>query len=270
LLRIGFLAGGSDSQATSYAFCVNHVVGLMGSGGLSNSASPADASATPRRFQVLTPDDTGWVARGMTGKTRIQGQWFAVADGDDGGSCQPSLHAQCSHIREPDPDPVAHEFPPTRDLGMCTSGVVARVVAGSDGSPDYASIWGAEIGLLLNSTGSPEWRPEPYDTEQGGVIGFAFDIDSEPPPGAELVVELPTEESGTQPAFWGGKTADRSPVHAGHNEFTLDEVGGPPYALNPPPLDRKKIRQISFHVPSNEYHAISFRFCINNLTALVE
>jgi hypothetical protein len=104
------------------------------------------------------------------------------------------------------------------------------------------------------------------------VAGFAFDIDSEPPPGAEIQVFLTTATMGTQAnaASWGGATTSWSPVHAGHNEFTWKDVGGPWYLANPPPFDESKLIQIGFQLPSNTTHAVSYRFCIKNLTALLD
>jgi hypothetical protein len=121
------------------------------------------------------------------------------------------------------------------------------------------------IGFNLNANSDVA---EPYDAQRFGVTGFAFDIDSEPPPGAELRVELPTPDTATAPAFWGGDALERSPVHAGHNEFRFTDVRGPPYLQNPPPLETRTLTQISFHVQANETRAVSYAFCIKNLTAL--
>ena len=154
---------------------------------------------------------------------------------------------------------------------MCTSGIVAKAVTGSDGGIDWPNIWGALIGFGLNATESPERRLDPYNADalRRPVTGFAFDIDSEPPPGAELLVELPTRATERGAAFWGGVGANRSPVHAGHNEFRWSEVNGPPYISKPPPLDTTALTKINFHIASNATHAVSYRFCINNLTALL-
>ena len=190
----------------------------------------------------------------MSGKTEIQGAWFAASDGQ--AECLQAGYAACSVISEPDPN--APFYPPTKDLGMCTSGVVAK----GTGSPP---IWGAMIGFVLNETASGR---RPYDAEAHGVTGFAFDLDSEPGPGAEIRVELPTETTQGDPASWAGKTQPYSPVHAGHNEFKWSEVGGPIYLLHPPALDLRKLMQVGFHVLPNPQHEVSYRFCIQNLTAL--
>ena len=40
------------------------------------------------------------------------------------------------------PDLGSPTFPPTGGLGMCAVGVAAKVIAGSDGEPDWSNIWG--------------------------------------------------------------------------------------------------------------------------------
>ena len=169
----------------------------------------------------------------------------------------------CSAVREP--DPAADNYAPTKDLGMCTSGIVARAVYGSDG---LTPIWGAEIVFSLNAADPGGLGADAYDAVRYGVTGFAFDIDSEPSPGAEILVELATPQTVGSQAYWGGRAASWSPVHAGHNEFRWEDVGGPAWAVNPPRLDRNNLTQIGFHVPSNQTHAVTYSFCINHLTAL--
>ena len=257
LFRIGFLVAGNDAEAVSYAFCIDHLTALRSPG----NVSPLPASDG----QLLAPDATGWVARSTTGETRIQGLWFAAADssGPTGppGECQKGGHpdADCSVITEP--SGMTFLIPPTQDLGICTSGIVAK------GADPYDGIWGAMIGFLLNVTDPPEQRSDPYDADRYGVTGFAFDIDSEPAPG-ELRVTLETEETPGSGASWGGASADWSPVHAGHNEFKWADVGGPYFTPNPPRLDTTKLTQIGFNVLPSNAHAASYRFCIKNLTAL--
>jgi hypothetical protein len=263
ILRLGFLVAGNDSEAVSYSFCINNLTALR------SSAPPNPRSASDD--QLLVPDEaTGWVDKSTTGKTKIQGLWVAVADGVDnnGPSCQAGGHpaADCSVFDEPDPG--ATTYLPTKDLGMCTSGIVAKVSSGANGQPDYDHIWGAEILFLLNVP-TAGGEPQLYDTGRGGVTGFAFDIDSEPPPGAKIAVEL-TKNATNQgaPPSWGSKGAKWSPVHAGHNEFRWSEVGGPWYLTDPPKFDASLLRQIGFHVLANQTQATSYSFCINNLTAL--
>jgi hypothetical protein len=266
LTRLGFLVSGNDSNAVIYDFCINNLTALRPS----NDIHPQRASDD----QLLVPNEQGFVARSTTGTTNIQGIWIAVTDGvsEKGvppGGCLTAGYAaaDCSAVSAP--DPAADAFAPTKDLGMCTSGRVAKPALGPDGvTPDYSDIWGAVILFSLNIPDAGGLGSDGYDAGRYGVTGFAFDIDSEPAPDAPIRVELPTLTTLTTQAFWGGDTGYSSPVHAGHNEFRWADVGGPLWVTNPPRLDPGKLTQIGFHVPSNQTHAVSYSFCINNLTAL--
>jgi hypothetical protein len=260
ILRIAFLVSGNDAQAVTYNFCINNLTALR------------ESQARPGLDdQLLVPDENGWVARTPTSPTQIQGAWFPVADGMDGlgsiGMCQAAGHStsDCSVFSEPNPP---SPFRPDKDLGMCTSGIVAKVSMDSDGGMDWTNIWGAMIAFNLNETDPPEWHALAFDAVRYGVTGFAFDIDTEPAPEAEIKVELTTLGTESSAAYWGGKAANFSPVHAGHNEFRWIDVGGPYYVSNPPQFDARTITQIAFHVSPNTAHAVSYSFCINNLTAL--
>lgn len=265
LLSIGFVVSGNDAQPVNYDFCIDNLTALR---------SERDAPVTPPPAdQPLTADDTGWVSREKTGQTRIQGAWSAFSDSD---TCR-AAHADeaCSVVLEP--DPASLDFAPTPDLGLCTSGVAARVVDGSDSDdePHHSSIWGAGIRFSLNQ-GAPDSGALSYDALSTGVTGFAFDIDAELDPYSGLRVQLVTEETRIAPAWWGGDAADFSPVHAGHNEFRWNDVGGPRYSLDdaapeePPQFDPSALTHLEFLVPSDETHAVSYAFCIKNLTALLD
>jgi hypothetical protein len=209
--------------------------------------------------QVLAPDGNGRVERSTTGTTGIQGRWFAAADTDDCHRRGKHAVRECSLFITPDPQAPA--FGPTADLGMCTVGVVAKAVAGSDGTADYANIYGARIGLTLNDGA-------PFDASAHGVTGFAFHIDSELPINAGIQVQMATVGANLDPAWWGGAVAERSPVHAGHNEFRWVDVGGPLSARPQPRFDAAKLLSIAFDVPTDPAGAKTFSFCISRLTAL--
>lgn len=265
LLSIGFVVSGNESQTVNYDFCIDNLTALRSASG---------ASVTPPLAgQPLAADETGWVSRETTGSTQIQGRWYAFSDIE---TCRSADHADdaCSMIVEP--DPASPDFAPIPGLGPCTSGVAARVVDGPDDGavPDHESIWGGGIGLSLNENGDEGARP--YDAWSYGVTGFAFDIDSEPPPQSGLRVELVTVETRNAPAWWGGDAVSSSPVHAGHNEFRWNEVGGPRWLLDdnppadPPDFDPQTLTELQFHVPSNDTRAVTYAFCIKNLTALLD
>src|SRR5262249_15396114 len=142
----------------------------------------------------------GFVARHTTGTTNIQGAWNAVSDGVSPqgiptGNCLMAGYAaaDCSAVSEPDPASNALIYPPTRDLGMCTSGRVAKVPLLPDGAtPDWRNVWGANIGFALNTADPGGFGADVYDADRYGVTGFAFDIDSEPAPDAAIRVQVST------------------------------------------------------------------------------
>jgi hypothetical protein len=270
VLRLGFLVSGSDAEAVTYNFCIDHLTALGASG---------DSTQGRSEGQILVPDPTtGFVARHTTGTTNIQGGWNAVSDGVSPqgiptGNCLMAGYApaDCSAVSEPDPASDALIYPPTRDLGMCTSGRVAKVPLLPDGvTPDWRNVWGANVGFSLNTADPGGFGADVYDADRYGVTGFAFDIDSEPAPDGGIRVEVSTPNTALNAAFWGGQTAGAnvSPVHAGHNEFRWADVGGPSWVADAPPLDTTQLLNVTFDVPANTTHAVSYGFCINNLTAL--
>jgi len=267
LVSIAFLARGTDASSTSYGFCIDHLTALR------SDPATDDASSRPRPVsvgQLLVPDESGWVDRSTTGATKIQGFWFAYSDGDDpGGTCHRAGYApaECSVVTQA---PGNGSVTPSPDLGICTAGIAARIVAGSDGEPDYHNIWGGAIALDLNGVDPPETGSARYNATVHGVTGFAFDIDSEPPPGAVIQVQVAPEGAEASAPWWGGEQSEASPVHAGHNEFRWGEVGGPSWQDESKrvPLDPTRLWQLRFQVTANDDHAVSYGFCINHLMAL--
>lgn len=226
----------------------------------SGEASPDASRNRGAAGQALVPDENGRVRDATTGTTGIRGRWFASADTED---CQKrGKHAvnECSRFITPDPGSTS--FGPTGDLGMCTVGVAAKVVLGSDGRMDSSNIYGAWIGLAFTDNGA-------YDAPAHGVTGFAFHLDSEPPLGARIRVELAGTTTSQAPPLWGGAAFDKSPVHAGHNEFRWADIGGPLWVEHPPRFDPTELLSIAFHVPASPAGAATFSFCIGDLTALM-
>lgn len=148
---------------------------------------------------------------------------------------------------------------------MCTVGVGAKVTRNAANGADWDNVWGASIGLTLADGAA-------YDASANGVTGFAFHIDSEPPPGGRLRVQLAGPDLPTmQPRpFWSGASSETSPVHAGRNEFRWADVGGPIWVDQPPRFDPTHLVSIVFHVPTRAAGAVVFSFCISDLTALVD
>jgi hypothetical protein len=242
------------------------MVGILLQGGACRPSGGGSSAATAGAGQLLTPDEKGRVDRGSTGATGIQGRWSASVDLERCQKVGKHAASECSVLITPDPQAPA--FRPTADLGLCTVGVVAKVIPRPDGRPDWENMWGARISFTLNDD-------RPYDAPAHGVTGFAFHFDSEPAPHTGVRVQLPTLTANEQPAFWGGASppvagaGETSPVHAGRNELRWSEVGGPPWLDNPPRFDPTKLIAIMFLVPAHPTGARGFSFCIRELTALV-
>ncbi len=224
---------------------------------------PATDRAAPGRGglpltgYVLTTDEAGRVDEATTRATGMRGHWYAYSDSVDCLKRHPA--SSCSLLITP--DPAAPNVAPTDDLGMCMLGVTARVIAGPDGTPDWSGIWGARIGLSLNDDGA-------YDAAAHGLKGFAFRLDSEPPPNMVIQVRLPTSTASEQSAMWGGASSDKSPVHAGLNVFRWADVGGPAYIDNPPRFDPTELLAIELGVHASPGTASHFSLCVRELTAL--
>jgi hypothetical protein len=230
------------------------MVGCRSTGGAPPGAvGDADSAGTP-----LVPDENGRIDVSTTGTTGIRGRWFAEADTDDCRKTGKHSASECSVLVAPDVSAPA--FKPTEDLGMCAVGVAAKAIAGADGNPDWSNIWGVRVGLTLNDGA-------PYDALAHKILGFAFHIDFEPPPGAGFRVEFPTS-SFDRAALWGGLASEKSPVHTGRNEVSWKDIGGPPFLANPPPFDPTRLLSLVFDVPSSASGASSFAFCISHLVAL--
>jgi hypothetical protein len=156
----------------------------------------------------------------------------------------------------------------------------------SDEDRDFTSVWGAGIGLHLNQ--APGEPPEWYDATQHGIVGIAFEIESQ----AEIhlrvgIVTLddssgrPSEDVDEGSPYWGakpdGQFAHDSPVDEGNNQFLWSDVRWPQARRweDDSSLDPSNIRTIQFHVPAADHEnwlhgrtAIPYNFCIRNLALL--
>jgi hypothetical protein len=217
------------------------------------------ASSDVGRGQLLVPDAMGRIDAAASGKTGIRGRWTASTDATD---CQRAGHAvqDCSRLLTPSSQ--ADEFAPSDMLAMCVVAVVAKVVLGVDGALDWSNMYGLSVALTLNDGA-------PYDAPAHGVTGFAFHIDSEPPPGAGMRVALHSAASKDAP-YWGGAFSESSPLHMGRNEFRFRDVGGPMYVINPVPVDPTRLLSVAFVVPGDASSAKSIAFCIRDFTALFD
>jgi len=233
---------------------------------------------------TLVPDATGWVDGAAEGNTiGVQGAWYPYGDQYGVAKCTTvGLHlpAECSTISTP--DPLVEGFPNVQGA-MCTSGETAVVlpcgpnVPGcTAGNPDYSNMWGAGIGLDLNAEGGDAGAKSPWNPDEHGVTGIAFEIDALPPGGlrVEFPMVLPdmttTEDHPDGSPYWGATSNfQSSPAVVGHNEIAWSAVLPPRTSYT---FDQKKILAIQFHVPAVTSGTTrrGYTFCIRNLTFLTD
>jgi hypothetical protein len=245
---------------------------------------PGDGSGggSSKSGVTLVPDETGWMDPMAEGNTiGVQGAWYPYGDQYGVAKCTGvgmHLPTECSTITSP--DPLLEGFPNV-DGEMCTSGETAVVLpcgAGvpgcTEGNPDYSNMWGAGIGLDLNAEGGDGGAKSPWNPDEHGVVGIAFDIDQVPARG--LRVELPivledqttTEDHADGSPYWGATSSyPPSPIVVGHNELSFAAVLPPRTSYT---FDRTKILAIQFHVPAVTSGTTrgAYSFCIKNLTFL--
>ncbi len=227
-----------------------------------------------------------------TNAAGVMGAWWAAGDDYDGigragaGNCPQAgfPDSECSVIDWPKPGQPF--VPDPNGRGMCTSGTVARVLNSDAGQPDYSAIWGNIIGFNLNqalalaadggastSDGVLDGDVSPagyYDAPAHGITGIAFDLDT-PPPAESFRVGFPTLNSNVDAPYWGGATANYSPIAGtGHYEIRWPQVGGPHYLTFPPPFDPSKLQRVEFEIITSQFSPVSYNFCVNNLVMLTE
>ena len=306
---------------------VSHMSGSGGSNSTGSGGSSGDGSggSSGSGFMevALTVTDSGWVGALSDGSNDnslgIHGSWYPYGD-QYGPLCGPTdmpnsssgmkcndphfgnhPTSDCSVITTP--DPTVMSFPNT-DGKMCTSGMIAKVIAivnSSQGTGmDYSNIWGAGIGLDLEADmGSTACDTKGvFNAKDKHVVGVKFDLssDSGSIPPAGLRVEFPTPTTdGTKngSAYWGAdssfSTASGKYVVVGTNTIFFDPLtvlGSTAGAKDPTmpqtepvvvpgsspgmPLDQTAIESIQFHVPASTSASTMYQFCISNLKMLVQ
>ena len=249
--------------------------GSAGRGGTGGAGgSPAGGAPGGIGRVSLVPDANGAFdgsnAAGVRGAWWAGGDYYGLDGSAGGGSCSLAGFppGNCSMINSP---PLDQPFAPDVKGAMCTAGVVAPVVTGSDGQPAWSSIWGTIVGfnLAVDDAGVAG----PYDAIARKLTGFAFDLDGPGPPGGPWMrVEFATVGTNDGAPYWQGAMSDTSPVQrAGHYEIRWREVGGPLYmGPSAPPFDPTQLTSIRFHVVPNTVVPIPYGFCIRNTAFLTD
>jgi hypothetical protein len=228
----------------------------------SKGRGPRSGGCGSYKTVPLLPDATGWIAA-SSNPLRVQGPWFAYADGYgvDGlrdGLCQAAGHAdaECSVLTSPTLG--SGEFPNVAGK-MCTSGTVTQTLD-LNGAPDYGHMFGAGIGFILASN-PPNPQKGTFDARTKHVIGFQFDIDTVPAAGLYVGFDTPASDAGNLgPDYWGANADfQSSPVVAGTNVVLLHDVQSP--EANPQPIDPTQLEQMQFQVRSSVAQSSSFAYC---------
>jgi len=269
--------GSGGSVATGVPIATGGSVGAGGSaiGGVGGSATgvpgyPLVSSATGFVQDAVTGVVGGWYAFGDAVGPAVNATSNDFADSD---CAQGGFTAdQCSAISTPTP---GQPFVPM-DLAtseMCTSGTAAQVLLGTDGTLDYADLWGAGIGLDFNNPGGDESTRSPMDLS--GYEGIAFDFSGTAIPAAAIRVSFPfLGQHGGDAPYWMGATMEGSPLTPGHFEIDWSDVGGPLYLTQitppvaPPAFDPTHIQSIQFQVFTNAVTTTPYAFCVSNLALI--
>lgn len=257
------------------------------------TAGAGGGTSTPNG--ELKPDASGWVDP-TSNDLGIQGAFYPYGDRYGVAKCvNVGMHApdECSLITAP-PPPPATGFP-NQDGKMCTSGATAVILpckAGvtTSGCPehDFSNMWGAGIGFDFNALGATDGGvtlKNPWNPDEHGIVGMAFELDVVPTPGLRVefplrltdseaqAVNLPpgstTDDHPDGAPYWGGNASfSNSPVQAGHNELRWADVKKP--GTTPSYVfDKARLLGIQFHVPAVQTAAPgAYAFCVSHLTPL--
>lgn len=264
-----------------------------GSGGSSGSDGGGTLANT-FTGDPLVPTSTGFVQdNGPSGKTGVIGPWYAYADSAGpmanatdtdfaDSSCKKGGFTadQCTSVTTPTPGGT---FPPDAVTGaLCTQGVAAQVINGSNGSPDYSDLWGGGIAFDFNNPGGDAGPKGDFDLSKWTGIGFDFYGSTVPMNKMRVNFPFDGEHGGTDSPYWEGATKDHSdlntsamtPATAQHVTIHWADIGGPLYLttqtnpVTPPPFDPTKAQSIQFQVFTNTSTTVPYSFCVANLTLL--
>jgi hypothetical protein len=263
-----------------------------GTGGTTGIGAGTGGSATggsPGRSIFLVPSSTGWVADPVSG---VIGPWYSYGDGVGPGAgpqkgadpansdCQLAGFPpyDCSQITSPPPGMV---FPPSDPATgqMCTSGTAAQVLP-NNGSPDYAALWGAGIGLNFNEPDVDAGGPGTFDMSPYRGIAFDFSADVLPANSMRVNFLFGGMHAFDAP-YWMGATMSASPLYgtpakSQHVEIDWPSVGGPLYLtqevppVTPPPFDPTAVESIQFLVFTNAQTTTPYSFCVSNLALVLK
>ena len=207
------------------------------SGGVAGSTTTSGGSGgtTGETRTAITPLD-GWVDA-STNDVGIQGAWYTFSDG-------------VSTIV-----PASDPFFEGAGSQICVSG----------GSPPHENedlSWGAAVAMDLNSVDAVS---NAYNAPAYGVVGIKFSITGDLPP--RLQVSIPTLDDSNFCRRYESIAGTETTLSVYFNELELDcwEIG----VDNPTP-DPALLRSFQIVAISSADETISWDFCVENVSAIVE
>lgn len=174
----------------------------------------------------------------------IQGAWYSEND------CATSPD-DCTADHTPAP---GDDFPIENDRA-CTTGLVVPVGP----TTEYATKWGAAIGLYLNRP-SPNDEPQPFDAVAAGVRGIAYKLRTR---NYEPIRIEAISESVEEPHL---REITQSDVHA----TPWNSLFQGTWVTTRVALDPTKLIAVRFHVPSAQGVLRNFDFCVEEMAAIVD
>jgi hypothetical protein len=223
----------------------------LGSGGSVATGCSVPGACTANGIPIgtglsITPDNTGFV-RGETNGLGVQGVVFTATDEASGGNSV-----------------LVSDF--SRPGQLCFSGAIGQVL-----NDDYASHWGALVGLVLaqlpSATGTPPlpWSP---DSPAGRVIGFRFTLSGPTIPAMGSLRFATVADDLVGPQYCTPVVADAGlprtfPFSELRTECWL-ATGTTPMPAN------TAIEELHWGLVSNANGPVPFEFCIGGLSAVVQ
>jgi hypothetical protein len=205
----------------------------------SNDAAAGGDTATaagPCTGVPIVPDENGSVSAGSN-SVGIHGSWFVYSD------CTDLQGHNCAMVSSPTGTSFAN-------VGgkMCTSGQTSMA----------AGAWGAGIALELND-GPPQ---QPYDTTAHGVNGFCFNLSGPTIPSTTVRVAFPTQDNNDNAYLEAVSTP-------GLHNILFSDIAQGSWVTSKSPWEPTKVMLIQFQIPSSTTAPVSWNFCVDSLTAIV-
>jgi hypothetical protein len=240
--------GSSSSGGTTGSGGSSSTGGTTGSGGSSSTGGAGGAPTGPLQFTA------GWVD-GTSNAYGIQGALYTFDDGA-GSAITPdcSTGAAC----------FGGTTTPTTKF--CVSGSDATVGLNSAGTDyDYTTYWGAAVGFDLNGSTTAGATHQPYVASAHNVVGFSMTLTNNTSAAVRFSYIVYNGSSNT--AYCVSQlTPGTNTVYFNNATSNCYTTGGT--VLSKTAADGTVALQ--WQVPSSQFGAVPFNYCIDNLTPLTQ